>query len=454
LKELPVPAVGFKEKKKGEVTIFLSLVFLVLISLVGALMESISIRLSKNENRMNLEMAMESVFAEYDKELLNNYEIFALDGTYGVGEYEEKLLLERMKFYGAAGTENSICAVEFLSDNKGEPFYRQAVRYMRNKYGLPEHIDEEGSAWIEKEKEATFHQDEEKAVQETLMDKLEEEGVMLPSEDNPITAVEDVKRKGLVKVVLPEDKTVSNLCVRTDELATGRELRKGNYLENSDENLISDTLFREYLLQQFYNYFEEQTARSLAYEIEYILCGRETDAKNLEKVLQRILLLRLVPNYTCLLADPERKGEVSALASNLCLLLQSPGVTLVVEQAIFFAWAYGESVAELQILMDGGKVSAIKKKEEWILPLQKLSNIANIRYKKEKGVENGMDYKQYLRIFLLLTKRDQLCMRAIDLMECDSKTKADSFITRMQVTGTCSLRRHLTYEFYAQYAYR
>ena len=412
----------FKKRQNGEVTIFLCLIFLVLLSLVAALLKSVSVRLEKNEERMRLEMAVESVFAEYNRDLLEEYEIFGLDA------YSEEQLLQRLCFYGAANKDYRIRKITFLSDHKGEPFYQQAVQYMKNKYGLPETIDEE-SSWEEIENAGKGFLEEEEANHEQIEDILAEE-------DSPVQGIEEVKKQGLLKSVLPEGKEVSNLSIPKEQLASERDLRQGNCAKEHVRNVASDALFREYLLEQFYHCVEEKEIRSIAYETEYLLCGKGTDAKNLEKTLQKILLLRMVPNYTCLLSDPVRRNEANALAANFCLLIQNPAITPAVEQAVLFAWAYGESIAELQILMDGGTVATVKKKEGWLLPLSQLSLVGSLRYGKEKGEKNGMDYEEYLRVLLLLTTGETLCMRALDLIERDTGIKADFCITRLQVGNT------------------
>ena len=57
--------------KKGEVTAYLSLIFILFISFVGGIMESASVQMAKNYRRADMNRAMESVFAEYQKELLD-----------------------------------------------------------------------------------------------------------------------------------------------------------------------------------------------------------------------------------------------------------------------------------------------------------------------------------------------------------------------------------------------
>ena len=77
--------------KKGEVTAYLSLIFILFISFVGGIMESASVQMAKNYRRADMNRAMESVFAEYQKELLDEYEIFALEATYETGRMAKEI---------------------------------------------------------------------------------------------------------------------------------------------------------------------------------------------------------------------------------------------------------------------------------------------------------------------------------------------------------------------------
>lgn len=58
---------------KGEVTVYLSLVFILLISFAGAMLESASLQNVKNYRRADMTRAVESIFAEYQKELWEVY---------------------------------------------------------------------------------------------------------------------------------------------------------------------------------------------------------------------------------------------------------------------------------------------------------------------------------------------------------------------------------------------
>lgn len=115
---------------------YLSLVFILLISFAGAMLESASLQNVKNYRRADMTRAVESIFAEYQKELWEVYGIFALEGSYETGSYSEELLKERLAYYGAGGMDQEITRIQLLTDQGASAFYEQVTAYMENKYGL------------------------------------------------------------------------------------------------------------------------------------------------------------------------------------------------------------------------------------------------------------------------------------------------------------------------------
>ena len=122
--------------KKGEITAFLSLIFVLMVSFVTAILESAVIQVTKNEKRLEMDAAIYSVFGEYQKELLEDYGVFALEGSYETGNFSEKQLIDRMHYYGAAGMEPEITGLQLLTDQNGQAFREAAVKYMEDLYGL------------------------------------------------------------------------------------------------------------------------------------------------------------------------------------------------------------------------------------------------------------------------------------------------------------------------------
>ena len=70
-------------KNAGSTSVYLILIFAVLLSFILLIVEGAR----KNAIRMKIECAMDlsmsSVFAEYNRELLNQYDLFFIDTSYG-----------------------------------------------------------------------------------------------------------------------------------------------------------------------------------------------------------------------------------------------------------------------------------------------------------------------------------------------------------------------------------
>ena len=89
--------------KRGEITAFLSLIFVLLVSFILAMTESAMIQTSKNRKRLDVDRAVFSLFGEYQKELLGEYDVFAIEGSYETGCFEESQILNRLAYYGSMG---------------------------------------------------------------------------------------------------------------------------------------------------------------------------------------------------------------------------------------------------------------------------------------------------------------------------------------------------------------
>lgn len=160
-------------------TVMTSLMILILMTFAAAILESASLQTSKNIRRADVERSVESVFAEYQKELLEEYDIFGLDGSYETGSYTEDRVLDRMTVFGAIAGENQIEAIRFLSDNEGQEFADQVCRYLENLYGIDmiqDLIGREDEAKEQEEKAIDFQKREEE--NEKKMDEVLASGAL------------------------------------------------------------------------------------------------------------------------------------------------------------------------------------------------------------------------------------------------------------------------------------
>lgn len=454
--------------KKGEVTVYLSLVFILLVSFAGALLESASVQNAKNYRRADVDRAVECLFAEYQRELLEEYDIFALEASYETGRYTEQNIKERLSFYGAGQMEHKIKRIQFLTDNGCRPFYEQISAYMRHKYGLTAMEDKLGAAsvWKEQEEKAGVYEQEDKEAQNTLDELLSENDSELPKEENPLEHAKQLKQTPLLSLVSPKDMHISEKSVPPEGLLERRERNKG-YGDFSDvgkeEGAVSRLLLGEYLLEHFNCASDKgEKTGALDYELEYILNGQPGDRENLEKTARKLLLLRFVPNYAYIQTDSEKKAEAKAAALALCALIALPAAVEAAAQGILLAWAFGETIIDIRALLKGSKVPLVKSKESWQLQLSSMLTLGtDTDYTEGKDSEDGLDYREYMRILLFLADSKDTGLRTLDMIEQDLRRekglaffKADQCVSRMEIETTVPLRRGITYQFPTYYGYR
>lgn len=441
--------------KRGEITAFLSLIFLLLLSFTGAMVESASIQVLKNHKKADMSLAIESLFAEYQKELLEEYDIFALDERAG------QSMMSRLAYYGGKGIENEAVQSELLTDDSGKAFYEQVIRYTENKLGLDmlQKEKEKLKLWKKQETDSRDYQEEEADINGGMEHMLEEAGESLPEEDNPIQSITSLKKSGLLQVTVPNQEQLSEKRIRKEKLASWRRLQKGTGHLSSEaeekEGNLSPLFFEAYLKDHFSDFSDKEENKVLSYELEYLIGGEMSDRENLERVVKKMVSLRLVVNYGYLLTDEVKKGEAEVLALTLCSLLTVPGITEVRKHAVLMAWAYGESIMDIRSLLDGRKVPILKNSENWQLQLSEIFTLGE-KESVQTGAdaENGMTYQDYLKGLLLLEKKENLAMRALDLIECNLQIKADECLTQLEVRSDCNLRRGIHYEFLTSFGYQ
>ena len=450
----------------GEVTVYLTLTFVLFVSLILALVESASVQMAKNYRRADMNRALECVFAEYQKELLENYDVFAIECGYETGTYTEQNILDRLSYYGA-DMENEIERIQLFTDNSGELFRDQVGKYMKHKYGIAWADKYLGnvSLWKNQEEKADEFTEEEEKQNDQLKDLLGEQEAELPEEENPMQHVAELKRSPILELVLPKDKTISEKQISLQEMPEKRENHTG-YGAFSDvepeEGTLTSVLLGEYVIDHFTDFTDEPKGGELDYELEYILAGRESDKRNLETVAKKLVMLRFVPNYIYLQTSSTKQAEARAAAGTLCTLLAVPAVTEAAAQGILLAWAYGESVMDVRSLLDGQKAAITKDDTNWQLSL---SGLMKLGTDEDTGtgmdVQDGMGYKDYMRMLLFLEGKERMSMRAMGIIEKNMQSiygqpafRIDYCAGRMEIRTVCNLRRGIKYQYRTYYGYQ
>lgn len=106
----------------------------------------------------------------------------------------------------------------------------------------------------------------------------------------------------------------------------------------------------------FFTRFGQEKTGSVHYEQEYLLQGNASERENLKRTVNELLAVREAVNLAALYADSEKRSEAEALALAITGLA---GITPITAAASFFimtVWAFAESVADVKVLLAGGKI--------------------------------------------------------------------------------------------------
>ena len=229
--------------ENGYLTVFLSLIFGIVMSFVIVLVNGAALSATRAQSELVADLGMDSVFAEYNRQILNQYELFFIDSSYGeVSGGIEKIRqhLENYISYNISPQKDilmpgSNCFLKLsnpyleieqasiASDNNAEVWKAQAIRYMKDNAGIglvneiKDYVDVvkgQSLDTIDVESELSSKIDEfeqmlnEKEILE--FDKQNDDGISY----NSIRMAKDkLTGMGVVFITMPKDRSISGKSV-------------------------------------------------------------------------------------------------------------------------------------------------------------------------------------------------------------------------------------------------
>lgn len=434
--------------RRGYMTVFLALSLTLILSLVFTVIEGARISAIRMKFECVADIGMDSVLAEYHRELLEQYDLLFVDISYGSGHADinntEAHLrnyiqnnLQTNRYGGIWGSRDflamSIDQVEIdqysiASDEQGAVLKRQVTDYMSD-YPLgallsqvSAGVEELDRLGLDTRDVAGERQQYERRIEEIgLPEKEVEEGVYeeVPL-DNPADIANATRSSGVLNLVLDDPSQVSVVKVEVKDYISHRSVKQGTGLckeaaEISGE--ANELVFEAYLFEKCGYYGQELDKSLLKYQIEYILAGEDTDWKNLEQVAKRLLRWREVSNVLYILSDSSKIAEAEAMALALTAVALCPELAEPVKYTILFAWAYVESLQDVKSLLAGGRVPILKTASDWKTGINSIKDVRGSLSEDAGG--NGLNYKEYLQIMLFLQNSHDRTYRTMDIMEMD-----------------------------------
>lgn len=425
-----------EKRENAYLTVYLTLSLAVILTLCLLLIEGVRRNGAALEASCAADVGMQSIMAEYHRELQKQYNLFAIDSSYGtvscgkrnteahLYHYLERNLCAGEKDFFLLDTNGvELTGVSILSDKNGAVFRKRAVEVIRDDVGLE--LLEQLCDWMETVEINGLEEtnaEQEKALLDREIEEYEytEERKEEQKIENPTEQLNEMRRGGILTLVLTDEQTLSERALDTEKLIGNRmkqgKANCGNLGDvSAEDSFLERFLFQEYLLRYMGYFGNEKEEGGLRYQLEYLIAGKNTDADNLRSFVWRLCNLREMSNAAYLFSDAEKNGEAEMMAAGICTALLVPELTPVLHATILLGWAYAESVCDVKRLMSGGKVPLLKDAGSWQLGLtEALSGIF-----EGESEEKGLSYEDYLRVFMMLTNEDILTVRAMDMVEAD-----------------------------------
>ncbi|MCD8326956.1 MAG: DUF5702 domain-containing protein [Lachnospiraceae bacterium] len=417
------------KKPRGSVSLFLAMTVSIFLMLGVVLIEGARENTMLLQAEVVLDSSVNSALGEYHKGLWEDYGLLFIDCSYKSSQpsYEslsqhimdaaDKNLGQGSGWLSMTMEECSVSQVVLATDDGGAAFYQQAVEAARAETGIAflemilpylsqteelvvtgETILGTGSSLDAAIEEANGQEIE---VQPEVWGQDEKGNSVLEQEaqyetvdiTSPVQSIVETSEEFILSQVL-SGRSASSLSIDVSKTVSNRSLAVGLGSKDWDESITDKLFFMYYLYSYMGNYREPAEGESLQYSMEYILAGKDSDRKNLASAVSRIFLIRLADNYALTLQSGERiaAAEVAAIAATALVPYLEP----VVKQAFLLYWSYQDSIRDVQSLLSGEKVALLKS-----LGLNDLK----------------LDYEQYLMILLLLTGKEKLSMRTMDMIE-------------------------------------
>ena len=436
-----------RSRYKAEISVFLSLLFLLLVAVVIALLESVSFHVSKNIARGEVGLALYSVFGEYHRLLFEEYHILALDGSYGVASFSEQNLLNRIRYYGKLDMEHELTALQLLTDNQGRVFREQVLLSLDREEEYEPRKD--FLALLNFEEVSERDEEHFEVLKARMSDKI------------------DQHKEELLFWVLPSEFHVFN-TEQSPLIETLSQRRLNNGFGNIPNNnsvyeLPARMLFDDYIVENFAfatsSFSRGKDEGVLSFEVEYVIAGQESEWANLIQVASDILLIRCISNYALFSKEPILKDQAAVVAE---LMPFASSIEPQEIEKLILLWIFWESVLEVKSLYRDGRVPVEKTVEQWQLSLtDTVDPELDISIHEAKTISEGWDYQDFLRVLLYRMDEELKAMRTMGCIEENFRQRIglsdfymDHLIVKLYVENIVRTHGNKQYQFPAVYGYR
>ena len=435
-----------KSHRSGEISIYLSLVFTLIISLVLTVVVGARGAALQVAFECSVESALLSAFGEYDRELLERYDVFFIDLSYLSNSPDPKNLEARLNEYfydnfhpeettnflfysdiiDVRDTNVSLSEYELATDRWGKPFSDQVVNYMSNLIGIDDITETMDliTVWD------SYDLDSKKF--ENIRDDLDSKITYSDEDTWEQTILKDkflswmYPDHGVMGIMGMDYFSLSDEKIDPSYTLEKRKKEKGvGDLTEFSPDPTKNILFSEYVLFKTGNYLDQRDDTKLKYETEYIIFGNSNDLMNMTDLVKTLFVVRALEDYLSLNLASDKVEKVREASEFVSKLTKIPEE--VITQVVLLGWAELEAITDVRSLFDGESLPLIKTSDEINVSINGLINFLGDEVESEGSdsapvSESGIpsvkiDYKGYLRVFLYMLPTTIKTYRMMDIIE-------------------------------------
>lgn len=380
--------------KKGFLSVYLCLFFLTLVSVILLIVGNVKSSVWQSNGETLGHLWGQSVLAEYDLNLQRRYGLF---GFYGY----PALVKDKLEFYATEALDSVDKNISWKI--QGCSLYGYSLQ---NVDIFKEQVLAEGSLLL---------------VDGGEKWNMEIQPVIHHEPGNRSVVLDDLPSSGS-----KDGLSLHGILDAVDGRTTLSEVaKKGN--DRYIESAYAFSCFRHGLSGKTTEETDGEAVNGESYfsrEIEYLICGKNSDDGNAAAIRNRIVGVREAMNLLYLNENEQTRNEALVVAE-----LLTPGPAAVVtQQTLLSMWALAESVNDYRLLMNGHRVPLVKSEETWAVDLESAMEDTAEGY-IYTGVDEGENYEDYLKFFLSLVNERLCLLRMMDLIQINMRwLYYDSFL--------------------------
>lgn len=481
------------EYVSGGITVFLTLIFGIVLALFTVTIENVRILTGDSYVRIAAEAASLAAFGEYNRELYAEYGLFGYGGYDGKNSQElseniagnlecaldaaaSDTAEKRMDIYRITEPHCSITKVQAVTDK--EPFYQQIEDYVTvhaikdvsqkligqynkkketmDSQSLSKQLDrtdayergeydEKQAAAEEKRSNNTTAEADEVTGSDEKTDTKETTAQKDKAGGNPLDTFCHLMRDGILNLVCDVD-SLADGGEQEGIDGSAAEILKGLLFNQLDASSLSVQSGKQkgelicYGNAVFSSYITDRH-RATRYGMEYLATGKEEERDCLSGVVNRLFLIRLPLNYAYVNCDKELKAEALATATAIAGALELPPLITAIQQTILLILSVEESLVDITALLQGRSVPFVKNKGSFQIKYREICTAGKALFAQKaknftcstgRFTQGSFDYGNYLWLFLLMVSEETLRERTCALIQYDLRERFNQTFTISQ----------------------